>query len=152
MWLLLFGLCGGHFFSRSVYRFYFHPIRRFPGPKLAAITSCYEFYYDVVRNGRYLFEIGQMHEKYGRLTEKVSRSVKLKVSTGPVVRISPGELHIKDSCFYDEIYAPTSKRREKDSRFATISRFPNSMIATVNHDLHRFRRGLLNTYFSKNLY
>jgi cytochrome P450 len=66
-----------------------------------------------------------------------------------VVRINPRELHIKDPHYYDEVYAPASQRREKDPRFVGIFGFPYSMIATVGHDLHRFRRGLLNNFFSK---
>lgn len=50
-----------------VYRLYLSPLSRFPGPKLAAATLWYEFYYDVVRRGKYTFEIAKMHEKYGQL-------------------------------------------------------------------------------------
>lgn len=46
-------------------RLFFAPIAGFPGPRLAAVTSWYEFYYDVVKHGKYLFEIEKMHEKYG---------------------------------------------------------------------------------------
>lgn len=43
------------------------PLAKFPGPKLAALTLWYEFYYDVIKNGRYMWEIEKMHEKYGSL-------------------------------------------------------------------------------------
>lgn len=49
----------------AVYRLYAHPLSGFPGPKLAAVTFLYEFYYDVVKSGMYLWEIERMHEKYG---------------------------------------------------------------------------------------
>lgn len=47
------------------YRLVFSPIARFPGPKLAAATGFYETYYDVVKKGKFLFEIERMHDKYG---------------------------------------------------------------------------------------
>ena len=51
--------------SLVIYRLFFSPIAKFPGPKLAAVTSWYELYYDVVHKGKYLFEIEKMHDKYG---------------------------------------------------------------------------------------
>lgn len=48
-----------------VYRLYFSPLAKFPGPKLAAFTSWYEFYHDVIRHGKYTFEIADMHKVYG---------------------------------------------------------------------------------------
>ena len=49
-----------------VYRLYLHPLAKFPGPRFAAATVWYEFYYDGLRRGQYTFEIGRMHEKYGK--------------------------------------------------------------------------------------
>lgn len=53
------------FAVRTVYRLFFHPLSHFPGPKLAAISHLYEFYYDVIRNGIYIEKIDGMHQKYG---------------------------------------------------------------------------------------
>lgn len=47
------------------YRAYFDSLSHIPGPKLAAATLWYEFYYDVIKKGRYTWEIGKMHQKYG---------------------------------------------------------------------------------------
>lgn len=56
----LYLICG------AVYRLYLSPISKFPGPKLAALTLWYEFYYDVVNTGTYMAEIKKMHDKYGK--------------------------------------------------------------------------------------
>lgn len=49
----------------AIYRLYWSPIARFPGPKLAALTRLYELYYDIVKGGQYTFKIGELHAKYG---------------------------------------------------------------------------------------
>ena len=49
-----------------VYRMYFDPLSKIPGPKLAAATLWYEFYYDVYKEGRYTWKIWEMHNKYGK--------------------------------------------------------------------------------------
>jgi hypothetical protein len=64
----------GFFALRMVYHLYFHPLAKFPGPKLAAATFLYEFYYDVVKSGMYIWEIERMHERYGKYKESIERS------------------------------------------------------------------------------
>lgn len=51
----------------AVYRLYWSPIATFPGPKLAAVSLWYEFYYDVVLGGQYCFKIDELHDLYGTL-------------------------------------------------------------------------------------
>ena len=52
--------------SLYLYRAYFDSLSHIPGPKLAAATLWYEFYYDVVKMGRYTWEIQKMHDEYGK--------------------------------------------------------------------------------------
>lgn len=69
--------------------------------------------------------------------------------TGPIVRVTPNEVHIIDPFFYDEMYASSSRRRDKSPRVAKASGVTGSMVATVSHDHHRIRRGILNEFFSR---
>lgn len=42
-----------------------HPLHRFPGPRLAAASLLYEFWYDMVLGGTYTARIKKMHAVYG---------------------------------------------------------------------------------------
>lgn len=51
--------------SLYIYRLFFHPLARYPGPKLAALSNWYEFYYDVAQQGKFTFHIQDLHKRYG---------------------------------------------------------------------------------------
>ncbi|KAJ0159022.1 Trichodiene oxygenase [Colletotrichum tanaceti] len=93
---LLFGLWLLYAAQLGVRRLYFSPISHIPGPRLAALTQYYEFYYDIVLRGQYTFKIIEMHREYG-----------------PVVRISPWEVHVGDPEFFPELYTGPGRPREK---------------------------------------
>lgn len=46
-------------------RLYFSPISHIPGPKLAAATWWYDFYYQVVQGGKFYKKIAELHKQYG---------------------------------------------------------------------------------------
>ncbi|GFP52833.1 fusicoccadiene C-8 hydroxylase [Trichoderma asperellum] len=129
-----FGFGTVYLLSLAIYRLFISPLAKFPGPKLAALTSWYELYYDVVKQGQYLWEIEKMHDKYG-----------------PIVRINPFELSIKDSNYYDEVYVVGSVRQTDRYEAFTegLVDFDGAHLATVGHELHRKRRAPLDPYFSK---
>lgn len=49
----------------GIYRLYFHPLAKFPGPKIAALTGWYEFYHDFYRHGMLMWKLQELHDKYG---------------------------------------------------------------------------------------
>lgn len=56
-----------YYSSLVFYRLYLHPLAKFPGPKLAAVSRWYEGYYDLILGGKYTWKIQEMHKKYGTL-------------------------------------------------------------------------------------
>lgn len=52
----------------TIYRLYLSPLARVPGPMLAALTGCYEMYYDLVEKARFPWIIVELHQKYGLLS------------------------------------------------------------------------------------
>lgn len=50
-----------------IYRLFFHPLSKVPGPWLAAATQWYETYYELIPNGGGMFtkRIKKMHDQYG---------------------------------------------------------------------------------------
>ena len=51
--------------SEVLRRLFLHPLAHIPGPRLAALTWWYEFYYDIIQPGKYIFHIQELHKTYG---------------------------------------------------------------------------------------
>lgn len=123
-----------------VSRLYFSPLSKFPGPKLAALTTWYEAWYDLFskkhggRGGQFAFRIKWMHEQYG-----------------PIVRVGPNELHIDDADYYNEVYSNASPSKPIDKLEKYKHRFgmPEATISTVESEKHRIRRAAISPFFSK---
>jgi len=126
------GTCLCYIIGLAVYRLFWHPLAKFPGPKIAALTLLYEFYHDVIRGGQYTWVIKSMHERYG-----------------PIVRISPSELHIGDPAFYDKLYTSSTNPREKWATTANLFMISTAFVSQVDSELHRVRRAPFNHLFSK---
>ncbi|KAH7351363.1 cytochrome P450 family protein [Rhexocercosporidium sp. MPI-PUGE-AT-0058] len=114
----------------AVYRLYWSPLAGYPGPKLAALSNWYEFYYDVVLQGQFTVQIQSLHKQYG-----------------PIVRITPTELHVDDPDYFEQLYSRTG-RRDKYSYFSGRFGYSSDIFSTTNHDLHRLRRKALSPMFS----
>ncbi|KAI1122577.1 trichodiene oxygenase [Nemania abortiva] len=112
------------------YRLTLHPLARFPGPKLAAITRWYEAYYDIVLDGQYTLKLANLHKKYG-----------------PIIRISPYEIHVSDPSFLNTLYNHDVMKKYAWSYDAHTAQGATAF--TVDHHLHRARRQPLSNVFSK---
>ncbi|KIA75976.1 cytochrome P450 [Aspergillus ustus] len=70
---------------RGIYNFYYHPLAKFPGPRLAAVSNApYSIWF---LGGRQPYKLLDLHKKYG-----------------PVVRIAPNELSFNSTQAWKDIH------------------------------------------------
>ncbi|KAM0133544.1 hypothetical protein ACHAPC_006871 [Botrytis cinerea] len=113
------------------YRLTLSPIAKIPGPKIAAVTFWYEIYYDIWLGGTYYRKINEMHKKYG-----------------PIVRINPYEVHLNDPDFIDSVFPGPGRQTNKFFFTGRRTGTQNSIVATIDHDMHRKRRNTITNFFS----
>ncbi|KAI1163869.1 cytochrome P450 CYP682H1 [Nemania serpens] len=113
------------------YRMFLSPLAKIPGPKLAGLTYLYEAYYEGWLGGQYFLRVTEMHKQYG-----------------PIVRITPNEVHFSDPEFLDTLYPAGGRKTDKPDWFPLRTGTPDSIVSTQHHDLHRQRRNALNAFFS----
>ncbi|KAI1130843.1 cytochrome P450 [Nemania abortiva] len=70
---------------RVIYNIYFHPLSKYPGPRLAAVSNAAHSWWFL--GGRQPFKLLELHEKYG-----------------PVVRTAPNDLSFNTSQSFKDIY------------------------------------------------
>src|ERR1700755_2688971 len=75
----------GYLLYLVIYRLYYHPLAKFPGPKLNAISPIPSII--SLLKGRIPLETKRMHDKYG-----------------PVVRVTPTELSFNGAQAWEDIY------------------------------------------------
>ena len=69
---------------------------------------------------------------------------------GPIIRITPREVHVNDVEFLEDIYPSSNNRkREKDIFQLRNLNLPYSTAGARSHELHRRRREALNPFFSQ---
>jgi hypothetical protein len=98
----------------AIYRLWFHPLAKFPGPKYAALSRWHEFYHDVYRQGKFIFWLEEQHKKYGLCRASMPLGQRANAdlvpsNAGPIVRITPDEVHILDSDFWDTIFTKAGR-------------------------------------------
>ncbi|KAG4434747.1 hypothetical protein IFR05_009773 [Cadophora sp. M221] len=117
----------------AIHRLYFSQYAKFPGPKLAALTYGYMFYYDAIAGeGQYMYKIKDLHEEYD----------------SPIIRISPHELHIIDPDFYELLFTGANSKRDKPPTWSHAFSNVDSAFGTISHEKHRVRRSAISPFFS----
>lgn len=115
-----------------IYRLYFHPLAKFPGPKLYAASGLPFYYADKLR-GDFYKRAGGLHERYGTF-----------------VRVTPDRLLVEASVSNPEILGRAAARGPEFGKtflFYGVDR-PVGIASAVKDD-HRRQRRLLAHAFSE---
>ncbi|KAL3476805.1 cytochrome P450 [Aspergillus californicus] len=121
----------GQLICTTVYRLFLHPLAKVPGPFLARTSFLYSFWYNL--GGQFYLRVEELHEQYG-----------------PIVRITPNEVHLSDPENCEKIYFVGS-RYAKDPAFYNATGVPTATFATSDPDVHRVKRAALNPFFSRKM-
>ncbi|KAJ5692010.1 elymoclavine monooxygenase [Penicillium macrosclerotiorum] len=114
-----------------IYRLYAHPLRDIPGPRLAAVSDFYAFYYNYFEDG-YTKKIQKFHKLYN----------------SPVVRIGPAHVHVNEPSIFEEIFR-MGTRYEKYPAFYKYFGGLEKFIESKDH--RTYRRHLASLYSSKSI-
>ena len=52
--------------SRAIYNVYFHPLAKFPGPKLAGMTTWWKTYIECFQKASMVKVVAGLHKKHGK--------------------------------------------------------------------------------------
>lgn len=116
---------------RVAYNVFFHPLRNFPGPKMAGATSLWRTYKEVIKKETLAPELFELHKRYG-----------------DIVRIAPNELHFGSPSSFHEIYN-VSKRWDKDDGLYSVPGFKSGSFVFRKYAQAKERRDVLMPMFSK---
>ncbi|KAF9065816.1 cytochrome P450 [Rhodocollybia butyracea] len=120
-------------FVLALYRLFFHPLCKYPGPILAALTDWYEAYYNIVEGGGLIAKYEQLHKLHG-----------------PVIRVGPNTLHFNDRQAFHDIYTYGStlvKHRALYEAFGAHA--PKGSVNFCDPEDAKQRKGLLQPLFSR---
>lgn len=139
---------------RVIYNLYWHPLAHFPGPKLAGATYLYQTYFSLVGGSLYYIQIADLHKQYGKTRPRLyystcSCSFKF-CHLGPVIRITPDEIHLSDPDNYEILHCVGTKYAKPLSFYDSLGVHFSSFGAGRN-DVHRSRRRLLDPFFSRQM-
>ncbi|KAL4903792.1 hypothetical protein BDW74DRAFT_179380 [Aspergillus multicolor] len=129
--LFLIFSCAVYAGVKSIVRLYFHPLSKIPGPKLAAVSGWYDFYYNVIRDGTYSSYWPLMHKKYD----------------SPVIRIGVNHVHIADEDVYHDIYC-SGTEYFKDPVFYERLGLDGAGLTMTDPIQHRAYKNVVGSLFS----
>ncbi|KAL8377118.1 hypothetical protein RB595_007998 [Gaeumannomyces hyphopodioides] len=128
-WLGIFAAAGVAYVSCIVvYRLWFHPLAKYPGPFLARVSNLHQLYH-AYKGDRHL-EFWRLHEKYGR-----------------VVRFGPNSVSINSAAALKDVYGFRANVRKAEFYDAFVHPTPNTHNSR-DKEMHARKRRVLSHAFS----
>ncbi|OJJ42479.1 hypothetical protein ASPZODRAFT_170147 [Penicilliopsis zonata CBS 506.65] len=121
----------GYLVALCVYRIWFHPLAKFPGPFLGKITNLYGGYY--AWTGDLHLDMTRCHEKYGNIVRYAPDRVLFNTNTG----------------LKADIYAFTKNFQKSAAYGAMVHRAPNTL-TLIDKKQHGRKRRIIGQGFGDN--
>ncbi|SPN96562.1 related to trichodiene oxygenase cytochrome P450 [Cephalotrichum gorgonifer] len=112
------------------FRLFGHPLSSIPGPKIAAASRLYEFYWDSIQQGRLWAQLPKLHKKYG-----------------PIIRLGPNEVHIGDSTYFDTLFGFNTLKKE--AMTAKQYGLSHALFATEDYETWARKKAAFGDSFSR---
>lgn len=118
--------------GRVVYNLYFHPLAKYPGPRMAAATEWWQAWLEIFKAESLSLTLLELHAKHG-----------------DIVRIGPNELHFSRPSAYHEIYTSKNKWAKNPAFYRYIVSPTESTFSTCEYDKAKKRRDITLPIFSR---
>lgn len=117
LWTGVLGLVVGLVLTRlyaGVYNYFLHPLKQFPGPQVAAVTTWYKTWQEVFLGRSWIEVLTELHTKYGDVVRISPNEVRLRISSSTMrVNAEQQKLHFSKPAAYNDIYN-NSNRWDKE--------------------------------------
>lgn len=127
---LLVATCLALFIRALINNVYRHPLAKFPGPLLAALTPYRKAWIECILLRSWHHELERLHSRYG-----------------PVVRVSPNELHFDSPRAYHDIYNSRNRWDKEESLYHSFGE-DRSSFGFLTYKEAKERKDVLNKSFS----
>ncbi|KAJ3774251.1 cytochrome P450 [Lentinula raphanica] len=119
----------------ALYRLYFHPLCKYPGPVIAALTDWYELYHNIIQGGALLTEIDKLHKLHGTFHSCSSNEL---------------TLHFTDRNAYHDIYSNgTAFVKEPGFYLGFMAHAPSGLVSACDPEEAKLQKSLLGPMFSR---
>ncbi|KID99795.1 cytochrome P450 3A17, partial [Metarhizium majus ARSEF 297] len=116
--------------AQAIYRLWFHPLSKFPGPVLYSV-SYLPYLYQAYIKGRWIFRTTELHQKYG-----------------PIVRVGPNHIIVDGEIGWPQVFGRRKADQSEYEKMPAVHEAKAYSIIGATRDIHRRQRRQLNHAFS----